>query len=386
MATLRPLEREAAAAPRRSSASLGPQGRLRRLSRRAEAADHPPPRDRREADRPSRAARLRRLGQFNAASYIGGSAIVALAVAQIPGGVSTQVGVAVAVGFLTGVVCLVLPWERLPGPALHFPSALASTLLALSMADMGREASLIVPLFMLNGVVTAYWYASHRWLSAQLAYLVVAMILGLARAGGAAFAARTAIVAVPAVVLAALLVTLMTEQLRARKRAYRQLSEVDALTGIANRRALVLRVDEEIERHRRLAQPFALLLLDVDGLKAVNERLGHMRGDELLRTVAVTLRQVVRADDLVARHGGDEFALLAPGLDRQRATALTGRVSAALAGVGAGASVGYALFPDDGLTVDELLRAADEAEREAKRLRQLESADGALPSVEGCAG
>lgn len=323
-----------------------------------------------------RSARLRRLGRFNAASYTGGSAIVALAVTQLPGGVSTHVRVALTVGFLTGILCLVLPWERLPRPLLHLPSALASTLLAVSMADMRREAGLIVPLFMLNGVVTAYWYASRRWLAIQLGYMVVAMTVGLAHAGGAGFAARTAIVAAPAVVLASLLVALMTEQLRARKRAYRELSELDPLTGIANRRALVRRMEEEVERHRALGQPCTLLLLDLDGFKSVNERLGHLAGDELLRTVAATLTGVVRAHDVIARHGGDEFALLMPGFDRGRSGGLAARLSAALAQVGATASVGFAVFPDDGRTVDELLRAADNAERQAKRLRMRETGPG----------
>jgi diguanylate cyclase (GGDEF)-like protein len=329
-----------------------------------------PARSEQGLDRPSRAARLRRLGRFNAAAYIGASAIVALEVVRLPGGASTEVRFALAAGFAFGILCLVLPWERLPVATLHVPPPLASTLLAVSMSDMQREASLLVTLYMLNAAGTAYWYASRRWLAAQLAYMVVAMIVGLAHAGGAAFAARTAIVAVPTVVLAALLAGWMTEQLRARKRAYRQLAELDPLTGIANRRALVLRIEEEIERHRRLGQRFALLLLDLDGFKQVNERLGHRGGDEFLRTVAATLRNVVRADDLVARPGGDEFAILVRGFDRRLATALADRVSAALEEVGAGASVGVAVHPDDGRTLDELLRAADEAEREAKRLRR----------------
>lgn len=366
--------------PRRESAPLAPvdvaadAGRLRPWgsARRLHA------RDTSELSLRATSARLRRLGQFTAATYIGGSAIVFLAVIQLPGGVSTQVRMAIAAGFLIGILCLIVPWRRLPRPLLHLPSVVAATLLAVSMADMQREASLIVPLFVLCGVVTSYWYASRRWLAAQLAYLVAAMILGLAHAGGAGFAARTAIVAVPAVGLASLLAALMTEQLRARKRAYRELSERDPLTGIANRRALVLRLEEELRRHRALGQSCALLLLDLDGFKSVNERLGHLGGDELLRTIAATLNGVVRADDLIARHGGDEFALLMPGFDRWRARALVGRLSAALAQVGATASIGLAVFPDDGRTVDELLRAADEAEREAKRLRLREAAEAGV--------
>jgi diguanylate cyclase (GGDEF)-like protein len=91
-----------------------------------------------------------------------------------------------------------------------------------------------------------------------------------------------------------------------------ELSTRDALTGLHNRRALFERLAQELQRARRYAQPISLLLIDVDGLKSLNDRNGHRAGDAALRMVAEAVRSGSRASDLCARWGGDEFAVLAP--------------------------------------------------------------------------
>jgi diguanylate cyclase (GGDEF)-like protein len=115
----------------------------------------------------------------------------------------------------------------------------------------------------------------------------------------------------------------------------------------------------------------ALIAIDLDGFKAVNDQLGHLRGDEVLRSVGARLRQAVRAHDLVARQGGDEFCVLAPETGRPSAQELAARVTAAVASIDIdgrtlGASVGIAVFPDDGETAEELLGHADAQLRRAK--------------------
>jgi diguanylate cyclase (GGDEF)-like protein len=92
----------------------------------------------------------------------------------------------------------------------------------------------------------------------------------------------------------------------------RRLSMTDALTGLANRHAFQVRLREEWRRSRRYRAPLALLLIDVDGLKQVNDEQGHEAGDRVLRDVAGAIRHTLRGTDTGARWGGDEFAIIAP--------------------------------------------------------------------------
>ncbi|WP_419896722.1 two-component system response regulator [Roseomonas sp. USHLN139] len=163
-----------------------------------------------------------------------------------------------------------------------------------------------------------------------------------------------------------------------RKLAERRLGHMahhDALTGLPNRAFLRDRLRRELARGRRGDHVFALLFLDLDRFKAVNDALGHHLGDELLRAVAQRLKATVREDDIVARLGGDEFAIVQTGINgAEEADALAGRVIAALSepvlceghSLSAGASIGITLYPRDGTDPDELLRNADLAMYRAK--------------------
>jgi diguanylate cyclase len=156
------------------------------------------------------------------------------------------------------------------------------------------------------------------------------------------------------------------------RRALRASALRDPLTGVANRRAFVERIRYEVARHTRQSRSFAVLALDLDGFKLVNDRFGHQAGDELLRDVAGALEREVREQDTVARLGGDEFYVLAPETDRRGGQQLAARVSRAVSGVTSGlerlsASVGLAIFPDDGASATEVIEAADAAALHAKR-------------------
>ena len=109
--------------------------------------------------------------------------------------------------------------------------------------------------------------------------------------------------------------------------AMRRFALRDPLTGLANRRALDERLGYEIARHTRHGESFAVLALDLDGFKAVNDRFGHDAGDEVLREAAAALVEVVRAQDTVVRLGGDEFCVLAPQTGQANADRLTARVA-----------------------------------------------------------
>jgi two-component system, cell cycle response regulator len=108
----------------------------------------------------------------------------------------------------------------------------------------------------------------------------------------------------------------------------RRLSMTDALTGLANRHAFHMRFREEWRRSRRYHAPLALLLIDVDGLKQVNDEQGHEAGDRVLRDVAGAIRHTLRATDIGARWGGDEFAIIAPSTGRDAAQRLGHRLLA----------------------------------------------------------
>jgi diguanylate cyclase (GGDEF)-like protein len=212
--------------------------------------------------------------------------------------------------------------------------------------------------------------------------LVLASAEPKARGGLAAAAlvvALAAAAAPPTLMPAALVVPASVGILLALRRrleherdAMRHFALRDPLTGLANRRALDERMGYEIARHTRHGESFAVLALDLDGFKAVNDRFGHDAGDEILRDAAAALVEVVRAQDTVVRLGGDEFCVLAPQTAHASAGHLTTRVRGALGGVTAGmsglnASIGTAVFPADGTTPDALLAAADLAALEAKR-------------------
>ena len=103
-------------------------------------------------------------------------------------------------------------------------------------------------------------------------------------------------------------VLLLARRLRASHDALWALARRDELTGVGNYRSLHERLAEEIARHRRHSREFALILLDLDGFKAINERFGHLEGDRLWPRSGAALSDEVRAEDSVFRQGGDEFA------------------------------------------------------------------------------
>jgi diguanylate cyclase (GGDEF)-like protein len=146
----------------------------------------------------------------------------------------------------------------------------------------------------------------------------------------------------------------------------------DPLTGLYNRRAFEARLEERLRD--REGEAFTVVMIDVDGLKRVNDAGGHGAGDAVLRRVAAVLREHVRSQDLVCRWGGDEFLLLLPGTDRVGATSLARRISVSLQtpleGIGPIAiSAGLASYPGDAATDDELLAVADRGMYAEKRQR-----------------
>jgi diguanylate cyclase (GGDEF)-like protein/PAS domain S-box-containing protein len=171
----------------------------------------------------------------------------------------------------------------------------------------------------------------------------------------------------------------ITDRLAAEK-MLRRLAELDHLTGLANRLLFEQKLSQMLARPAGQNRAFGLLLLDLNGFKAINDKHGHAVGDFLLKSVALRLRDELRDSDLPARLGGDEFAVLLEGTrDASDAMQIGQKLAAALAvpydcggqSLHVGASVGVALHPACGLNVEELMRAADQAMYVAKRQGQV---------------
>jgi len=152
-----------------------------------------------------------------------------------------------------------------------------------------------------------------------------------------------------------------------------RLSTTDPLTGLFNRRFLEMRATEEIERRRRYGTPLSLLVVDLDGLKAINDAHGHKAGDEAIRMVALSVTEAARTNDVAVRIGGDELAVLLPQTAKADALAAGARIAGAVArragtrGVSLSVSVGVSeLEGVRSASLEDLLAAADGALYDAK--------------------
>jgi len=149
----------------------------------------------------------------------------------------------------------------------------------------------------------------------------------------------------------------------------------DPLTGLANYRHLVDVLDSEIKRSKRTGREFALLLFDVDGLKLINDRHGHMVGSQALCRLADVLSSCCRDIDTSARFGGDEFALVLPETSAKAANGVARRICESLAndekGPKLSVSVGVAVYPENGETIEKLLCEADTGLYVKKQQRRL---------------
>ena len=158
------------------------------------------------------------------------------------------------------------------------------------------------------------------------------------------------------------------------------LAQLDVKTGLPNYRAFERALEDELARSRRVRRPLAVLFVDLDHFKQVNDRYGHTVGDRVLQQTSNLISSVLRKTDLVARFGGEEFVALLPGTDLDEAAYLAERIRAAVevhtftTGDGDGTlrattSVGIAAFPDDASEATTLMKQADLAMYQAKRTR-----------------
>jgi diguanylate cyclase (GGDEF)-like protein len=220
--------------------------------------------------------------------------------------------------------------------------------------------------YILIAFYAAYVFRSRRMVMFQFGLAAVCVLLPVVyEPEHARQTVAQATVLIPTLLLTAGGITFLRERLEASEGRYRRLSESDPLTGVSNYRVLTERLPQELERHRRHDRQLALLLLDLDDFKLVNDEHGHQYGDRVLQEVAEALVKSVRSHDIVVRHGGDEFSVIAPETDRERAEALCVRLQDAIESITVGnrrmgATTGCAVFPHDAESLNELLGHADD--------------------------
>ncbi|HXY69495.1 MAG TPA: diguanylate cyclase [Gemmatimonadales bacterium] len=164
----------------------------------------------------------------------------------------------------------------------------------------------------------------------------------------------------------------MVRRLREGRADLERLSVTDELTGLANRRRLMVEIDREVRRSDRHGHPFSVLMLDVDRFKRFNDSYGHPAGDAVLKRLSGTLQECVRDVDTVARYGGEEFTVILPETPAAEAARVAERIRGSTekdrftpeggrAELNVTVSIGYAVFPDNARTPDSLIEAADQA-------------------------
>lgn len=272
---------------------------------------------------------------------------------------------------VSGLVCWAIA-NHVSRRWLHLMTAVATLEIALTvwLAD-----DVFAIYYILIAFYAAYVFRSRRAVALQFAF---ASLAALAPAVYDPATARATLeqgfVLIPTLILTAGAITFLREQVEASENRYRRLSERDPLTGVGNYRVLSERLPSELERHRRHEHRMAVVVIDLDDFKRVNDEHGHQRGDRVLQEVAGALMGAVRSHDIVVRHGGDEFAVIAPETDRAQAELLADRIRGALArisvqGLRIGACTGCAVFPDDADALDRLLAHADYELRAGKGAR-----------------
>lgn len=267
-------------------------------------------------------------------------------------------------------------WARISGVEA---TALCAALLLIGLLTFGPLGGPSLGFLCLPVLIWAALRFGPRLAATAVAVLsavaVTETISGLQGASGAEQNAQLlllqtflAVTAVTVLVLAAV----VAERRRGEARL-RELATTDPLTGLANYRRLVAVVEDEMKRFDRTARPFVLLFFDLDYLKGINDRHGHVVGSRALCRVAEAIRLSCRVIDTPARYGGDEFVMVLPETDEAEAEGVAVRARLRLAEdqevPAITMSAGAAVYPRDGDTIDRLFKVADRALYAMKRTR-----------------
>lgn len=318
------------------------------------------------------------------------SALVAVVACFLPG--ARHVGT----GWVLGLAGLVLayglgsalgwiPWDRASMRALAIGMVLTIPVVGVAIWFTGGSLSYVEPLLVGSLLYAAFFFPA-RWawpLTVELIVCAGTPLLYDASAIEDAFLPRYLALTVGFLTATWVMVGLKKRLVEAEV-LQRDFANRDPLTGVGNRRRFDVTLQRELARRtapgsgrRRIDEsPLALLILDVDDFKGVNDRHGHPVGDAVLSRIADRTERAIRAGDTIARIGGDEFAVIAPGVHGNRVGQLAESICAAVVEPDTdpvaptpSASVGWAVFPDDGRDFETLMRVADERMLARKRER-----------------
>lgn len=257
-----------------------------------------------------------------------------------------------------------------PEYPIAFIVVLAQVQIAAAVALTGAARSPVLLVFLLGIVGLPARFGTTRVVVAGVVLtevLIFAATAGVDPAGFTAYPGPAIVTAAASFGLVAFAHALMRAESQQRSE-----SVVDELTGLPNRRSMEGSVEGLVARAQRSGAPLALLLCDLDLFKSINDEYGHQRGDAVLVETAQAIRGSLRPSELVYRIGGEEFLVLIPGCDLDRAAPIAERVREAIesarpGGLPVTASVGFSAAVGQEIDFDELFRAADAALYEAKR-------------------
>ena len=328
-----------------------------------------------------------RMGRISGVLWMAAAVVGAIDVA-VPGSQHSPTPLVLLLGafvFLYGLASVVgwIRWDRASIDALAIGMVATIPVAGLAIYLTGGSLSYIEPLLVCPLLYAAFFFP-ERWawpLTVELILVAGAPLVYDPDAIHNAFLPRY--IALAAGFIAATWVMVgLKKRLVAAEVRQREFANRDPLTGVGNRRYFDATMKRELERRTRPfgrrgldSSPLALLILDLDDFKGVNDRHGHQVGDAVLQEATARILSVLRSTDTLARIGGDEFAIIAPGAYSDGAERMAESVRAAV-GIGEpgdelpqlSASVGWAVFPDDGQDFETLLRSADERLMRLKRV------------------
>jgi diguanylate cyclase (GGDEF)-like protein len=321
-----------------------------------------------------------RMGQISGGLWIV-AALVGIGGTFLPGASHQDLGWVILLGaavliYGVGSFTGAIPWQHASLKALAVGMVVTVPVVGVAIYLSGASISYIEPLLVCSLLYAAFFFPA-RWawpLTIELIVVAGAPLLYDDEALRHAFLPRYLALATGFLAVTGVMVRVKRRLVEAEVRQ-REIANRDPLTGVPNRRAFDATLRREIaartkpsDGHREVeSEPLALFVLDLDDFKSINDTHGHQIGDAVLRSTTERVAGVLRANDTLARIGGDEFAVIAPGAHgdgaRQLAESIRAAVSAGEPGSQAptpGASVGWAVFPEDGEDYETLMRSADQ--------------------------
>ena len=317
-----------------------------------------------------------RAGLRGRALPFAGTTVLAFALVPLPPAESRPLSLALAAGLAAAILatgCLV-PWDRLPVWLASLPPLAFLPLVALLRDAEGGGASGYAPLVLLPAIWLAL-YGTRRQLTAAVALTAVCLTVPILVAGAPLYPAsewRRMFLLVIVSGIVGVTVQRLVAQQHELSRHLEGLAHADALTGLPNRRAWDAHIAREVALAERDGSSLCVALLDLDHFKRFNDALGHPAGDGLLQACARAWRDELRVTDVLARHGGEEFALMLPSCELEHALEAAERLRAATP-AGQTCSIGVAeRLPEEGASalfarVDAALYAAKAEGRDRVR-------------------